>query len=636
MQRWDSIGRDVAGGQGLAVAAVLALIGLAGTLGSWSGVLPGGAPVLALWWLLVLSLGAVVLAALRRPSRTLHQVAGALDDLAAERLDSAVARPLPLEVARRLDALTRTLRALRQQGTREREQGLGRARRLEHQIQAREQELAAARAQAQAAEQRGAHFLASIGREIQTPVESIRRLSEILSQELLQDDARDQLATLRETCDDLLVLVGEVQEFSRFEASGQRLDPTAMDIRDSVEEVVALLAPAAYAKGLELHALVYADVPGQIYGDPVRIRQVLTHLVHNAIKFTPSGEVVVRLMLEEETPQAVLLKGTVSDTGIGLSPADLHRLPVDATDAGLGPMPEGGSGLGLSICQRVVHAMKGRLGVESEPEKGSTFWFTLRLERLPETESATARPSGLEGCRLLLLDNLELARNTLRGTLESWGVSVTATGDADCALELAAEGRQRWQAAVLALGHGELQGATTRAVLQRLAEVGVPVLVLASTVDRAELRALHVNGVGAALSRSARRQTLWRELCRLVRASPADAREPATTPGGTATSRLRVHLQQMLVEELPEHRQAIRQAYRRGDVEALRQHVHRLHGAVSVCHQESLRLACGALEKALAEGHRAAVPGLVRRLHEAADRLAAPEGASPGARIQRY
>lgn len=378
-------------------------------------------------------------------------------------------------------------------------------------------ELDLARKRALEASKVKSEFLANMSHEIRTPINGILGFADLLSHTQLDDEQRDYVNTIKESSASLLAIVNDILDFTRIEAGKLAIDNVAFDLRDCVEEVLSLLAPTAYGKSLELVQLVYSDVPLKLHGDPIRIRQVITNLVHNAIKFTPRGRVVIRAMLESEGELDVLLRITVTDTGIGLAQSDQEKLFRAFGQADTSSTRRyGGAGLGLIISRKLVEQMGGTIGVESEPGKGSTFWFTLRCGKQRENHSKLleARHSALVGRRILLYEEEALSQLTIRHTLEAWGVEVVEANNKAKLVELL--DNRTLHAAIICQSRADLNARAFHALAHRLNNNPVPILVMASTVDRNELRALHQQGARAMLPKAVRRQTLYRELCRLV------------------------------------------------------------------------------------------------------------------------
>ena len=238
-------------------------------------------------------------------------------------------------------------------------------------------ELSMARHSALEASKIKSDFLANMSHEIRTPLNGIIGFSKLLEKTRLNKRQHDYLNTIESSSSSLLTIINDILDFSKIEAGKLVLDSAPVHLRDITDEVLTMLAPEAHKKGIELAALVYQDVPYEIMGDPARLKQVLTNLINNAIKFTEAGSVIVRIMIEEELNEKVALKVTVTDTGIGLTKEQQKGLFNAFTQADASTTRRfGGTGLGLVISQHLVKHMHGEIGVESESGSGSVFWFT--------------------------------------------------------------------------------------------------------------------------------------------------------------------------------------------------------------------------------------------------------------------
>lgn len=287
-------------------------------------------------------------------------------------------------------------------------------------------ELDLARKEALEASRIKSEFLANMSHEIRTPLNGIIGFTELLLKSPLPKQQRDHLNTIRKSSEILLTIINDILDFSKIEAGKLILDRVPFQLRDIVEDVMVMLAPAAHSKNLDLVPLVYNDVPDNVVGDPLRVKQVITNLVNNAIKFTQTGEVVLRASLEEENPETrrVTLRLSITDSGVGLSRAQQQSLfnafsQADASTA----RQYGGTGLGLVISKRLVEEMGGKIGLESELGKGSTFWFTLNTELSTASDGATARDA-LKGERIVYLETQKTTGLSVEHMLRDWGVGV--------------------------------------------------------------------------------------------------------------------------------------------------------------------------------------------------------------------
>jgi len=280
-------------------------------------------------------------------------------------------------------------------------------------------------------------FLANMSHEIRTPMNGILGMIEILQRTRLDAEQMEFANTAASSAEALLAIINSILDFSKIEAGKLELDSVVFDLRTLVEEVCALLAAQAFAKGLELNCFVEPRLPEALRGDPMRLRQILTNLVGNAIKFTHHGEVSVEVVCLAENEKKTTLRIKVADTGIGISPKDQQRLfnPFEQAD-GATTRRFGGTGLGLSICKRLIEHMGGsEIHIESVPGVGSSFWFDIPLEKR-EDHGVTTLPATLAKRKILIVDDNATNRTILERLLRDWGAVAYAANSALQALEV--------------------------------------------------------------------------------------------------------------------------------------------------------------------------------------------------------
>ena len=411
---------------------------------------------------------------------------------------------------------------------------------LEQRVVTSQRTITQERDRAVAAEKAKQSFLAVMSHELRTPMNGIIGFANLLLKSDLNEKQRDYAQTICSSGDALLGLLNDVLDISKIEADSLELENSDFDLKEVVKGVVNLLGPRAYTNRLELSTFIDPGLPQTVNGDAGRVRQILLNLVGNAIKFTPSGAIAIEVT-EEDTIEANAreVRIAVTDTGVGI-PQD----KVDAIFDRFVQVDDGserkyeGTGLGLAICKKLAALMGGRIGVESTPDQGSTFWVTILLrDAAPAADRiADATPKELRGRRVLVVDDNALNRRIFKLQLQSHDVAVELTPDARSAMRLLTEARKSGRAFELAIiDHmmPETDGVALASMIRAEPELSETKLILSSSSGLSSDHQAGVLGFDAACPKPVHQDKVLEIMLRLL-SNSADGLQESGKNGALA------------------------------------------------------------------------------------------------------
>ncbi len=407
----------------------------------------------------------------------------------------------------------------------------------------RSEELHRQKEAAVAASHAKSEFLANMSHEIRTPLNGVIGMLELIAGTPLNAQQQRYARVAKTSADALLSLINDILDFSKIEAGKLDLDPIDFDLHLLLEDMTEMFAQRVEVKGLELALHIGPEVPVLVHGDPDRLRQVLVNLVNNAIKFTERGEVVIRAAIECMIGEQLQVRFSVQDTGIGIPHDRMNRLFKSFSQVDTSTTRKyGGTGLGLAVSQRLVELMGGIIGVDSEPGRGSTFSFNVRLTEQPNSQRRPKAPPELRNLRVLAVDDNTTNLEILEAVLSSWSFKYETAPDGPTALvklERAAADGQPFRLAILDMQMPEMDGVELAQRIKKSPALNeISLLMLTSMGEHMSAERMRSVGLAGYLTKPVRQSRLFDAIIDAA----AEGTQPLKSPVGFQDDRENIKL----------------------------------------------------------------------------------------------
>ena len=487
-------------------------------------------------------------------------------------------------------------------------------------------ELDIARKQALSASEIKSEFLANMSHEIRTPMNGVLGFTNLLSETKLNNIQKDYVTTISGSAESLLTIINDILDFSKIESGKLKIENIRFNLQDLLNDVIKMFTPMARDKNIELIYHPYPEIHDYFYGDPSRIRQIIINLISNAIKFTDKGHVTIETISTPLNNEKINFQFTIADTGIGMDKENRERLFTAFSQADTSITRKfGGTGLGLVISEKLAELMSGDIGFESESNKGSTFWFSLPL-KIDFSDLADTLSSSIEKrntnqwshTHVLLVDDNEINLKLAKTLLENHNVRVSTAQDGEQAMKLT--DNNFYDIIFMDLHMPKTDGYQATEYIRKTNNPCQHTTIVALTANAMseEQQRVYKSGMNDILLKPISENQIFDVFERWI---PVDSNchiniEPSIQDINTKPSKnmliiydkeegkklagnnelLEKELFAMLIKELPEHKQKLEQAKSNNNIQDLKNHIHKLHGASTYCGVPQLRTFVSNLE----------------------------------------